>query len=220
MLRNFHKVPTQENKTANGWATSPLIGAANNSIGEAAIISYAYVAANIPAEAIYWSKYVDNCGNPLTIGNNYVFNLTTRPPYNAFWSLTLYNNTDYFLIDTTNNTYTLGSQFPNLVVNSNGGAMLYLSQVRCASILHQYKSIHLYISNACMHLMLYLLQAAPSSPALESNWLPLGVAGAPANGVFYLIFRIYSPTSADVVNVYDPPEIQLADGNYAPTACP
>lgn len=115
--------------------------------------------------------------------------MKTRPPYNAFWSLTLYNSTDYFLINTTNNVYTLGSQFPNLEVNNEGGATLYLSQ------------------------------AAPSSTAMQRNWLPLGVAGAPAKGEFYALFRIYSPTSPNVVTEYVPPDILLADEKYAPISC-
>ena len=141
-------------------------------------------------QAVYWSGYTDNCGNPLVIGSNYVMNVTSRPPANAFWSLTLYNASDYFLINTTNNVYTLGSQFPDLVLNDDGGAVLYLSQ--------------------------YL----PSGGIPESNWLPLGVQGTPGDLEFYGIFRIYSPTSPDVVNTYVPAPIVLTDENYVPIACP
>ena len=176
--------------TGTDWATYPLIGSADNSIDDAAIVALYYIGANIPAEAVYWQQTKDNCGDSLEIGKNYVFNLTSSPPYKGFWSLTVYNSTGTNgLINTTNNTYTLGSQFPNLSTNSEGGATLYLSQ------------------------------SAPSE-SLQSNWLPLGVSSTNSTTNFILIFRIYSPNPPNVIYDYSPPAIRVTDDNFSAVACP
>ena len=181
---------TSQLVTSTGWLTFPLIGSPDNSIANAAIVSLYYIGANIPAEAVYWEKAVDNCGDAFAVGKNYVFELASRPPYNGFWSLTLYNTTGTNgLIDTTNNTYTLGSQFPNLRTDSKGGATLYLSQ-------------------------------APPSSDLLSNWLPLGVSDSSSTEGFDLIFRIYSPDNSNVIYNYAPPELRLTDDHFIPIACP
>ena len=180
---------TSELVTRTGWLTLPLIGSGNNSVGVAALVSYAYVAGNVPAEAVYWKKSADNCGNALVVGKNYVFNVTSRPPYNAFWSLTTYNATNHFLVNTTNNTYSLGSQFPGMTTNAAGGATLLLSQ------------------------------AAPAAAKRRGNWLPLGVQGTAGSDELYLIFRIYAPTSADIIYTYAPPAVIVTDVDFNPIAC-
>ena len=143
----------------------------------------------MPAESVYWKKSADNCGDALVVGKNYIFNITAKPPYNAFWSLTVYNATTNFLVNTTNNTYSLGSQFPGMVTSADGGAMLLLSQ------------------------------AAPAAAEARGNWLPLGVQGTAATDELYLTFRIYAPTSADIIYTYAPPAVIVTDTDYNPIAC-
>ncbi|GAX79121.1 hypothetical protein CEUSTIGMA_g6561.t1 [Chlamydomonas eustigma] len=183
--------------TWNEWTTSPVIGSTNTSIPITAVVSYSYVAANIPAEAVYWTKFKDNCGNALTLSGYYVFNVSSRPPYNSFWSLTTYNASNFFLINTTDNVYTLGSQFPGVVSDGGEGG----DEVAGTSVL-------------------YLSQQQPSTDlTVGGTWMPLGDSADSADDVIYFLFRIYSPTNADVVYNYAPPNITVTDSKFNYKAC-
>ena len=49
-LQNWKKMENTSSSSSSEWSTNNLIGSPNVSIPIAAIISYSYVAANIPAE--------------------------------------------------------------------------------------------------------------------------------------------------------------------------
>lgn len=150
--------------TPAGWRTSASTGAANN-VAEAAVTAYWYIAANPASEAIYWSNYKDVCGNNLVLGSTYSMNVTSRPPYNAFWSITTYNSSNAFLLPTTEDKYSVGSDTLGVQLTPSDGAYIYISAT-----------------------------PPPASTKVPfGNWLPLGDGKLNPSIAVYYIFRIYAP---------------------------
>jgi hypothetical protein len=49
-------------------------------------------------EAAYAMVYLDGEDNPLDGANRYELRFDREPPVGAFWSVTMYDNTDFFLV--------------------------------------------------------------------------------------------------------------------------
>lgn len=97
-------------------------------------------------EAAYASTYVDGDDNVLNGVNSYVWHLDPEPPVGAFWSITMYDLPEYFLVANQIDRYSIGDRTPGLVRNADG-------------------SITITISNA-----------EPTDPVARANWLPAPAA--------------------------------------------
>ena len=93
-----------------------------------ATIAYQGLGANLNADAVYPSTFVDGDGNKLSSDKKYVlhFNKDVIPPINGFWSLSMYNDKMAFA-DNPINRYSLGSlSVPPLIQNSDGSIDIYI----------------------------------------------------------------------------------------------
>jgi hypothetical protein len=50
------------------------------------------------------------------------------PPVDAFWSLTMYDATDYYLVDNPIDRYSIGDRTPGVRYGAGGGLDLYLQR--------------------------------------------------------------------------------------------
>jgi hypothetical protein len=84
--------------------------------------------ANLPADAVYPSAFVDGDGKPLNGANRYVlhFDKGQTPPVNAFWSITMYN-ADSFFVDNPINRYAISS-WMSLKRNKDGSIDLFIQR--------------------------------------------------------------------------------------------
>ena len=48
------------------------------------------------------------------------------PPVNAFWSLTMYDGAEFFLVENPINRYSIGSQTKSLQTAADGSVTLYI----------------------------------------------------------------------------------------------
>jgi hypothetical protein len=81
-------------KRVNGWNISvENIGTYGTSYRQRAIITLGGLGANLPADAIYPTAFLDSNGKPLDGANKYVlhFEKGKLPPANGFWSITMYD---------------------------------------------------------------------------------------------------------------------------------
>ena len=71
--------------------------------------------------------FFDHEGAKLNGNNQYQihFNANELPPVNAFWSVTLYDESGY-LVDNSINRYSLSDRNPNLHFNNDGSLDLYI----------------------------------------------------------------------------------------------
>lgn len=93
-------------------------------------------------EAAYVMTYVDAAGAPLDGAASYTLRLSPTPPVGAFWSLTMYDVPNFYLVANEIDRYSIGDRTPGIVLDADGGITITMSAVR------------------------------PTDPAAVANWLP------------------------------------------------
>lgn len=111
----------------NGWSmTTHGIGAYGTDYGMRAAVAMFGLGANLPEDAIYPHTAVDGEGRPLDGANRYTlrFEPGAMPPADAFWSLTMYDERQYF-VDNPIDRYAIGDRDP-LDFGDDGSLELWL----------------------------------------------------------------------------------------------
>jgi hypothetical protein len=65
-------------------------------------------------EAAYAMVYSDGDGQPLDGGHRYELRFASPPPCGAFWSVTMYDTPDFYLVDNPIDRYSIGDRTPGL----------------------------------------------------------------------------------------------------------
>jgi hypothetical protein len=112
--------------TVNGWSTTTTCGVPGNNILLKAACALVLPAANLPAEAVYWTAKVDGAGNTLNGQHNYILHFPPggTPPNDAFWSLTMMNAKS-LLVANPINRYSVGNR-SGLAANADGSMDIYI----------------------------------------------------------------------------------------------
>ena len=116
-------------KPVNGWSILPMnLADFGTDYGTRAVVALIGFGANLSADAIYPSAFVDGDGKPLDGANNYVlhFDKGQTPPANAFWSLTMYNAESFF-VENPINRYNIAAWMP-LKYNKDGSLDVYIQR--------------------------------------------------------------------------------------------
>lgn len=98
-------------------------------------------------EAYYSQTFVDGDGEPLDGARTYEIRFDAPPPVDAFWSLTMYDTPDYYLVANPIGRYSIGDRTPGLVRAEDGSLTLVLSHEE------------------------------PADPTARANWLPTPAGG-------------------------------------------
>ena len=98
-------------------------------------------------EAAYAMVYLDGDNNPLDGANRYELHFDCEPPVAAFWSVTMYDNTDFFLVANPIGRYSIGDRTAGLRRDAAGG------------------------------LTIVMQHDEPTDPHLRANWLPTPTGG-------------------------------------------
>jgi hypothetical protein len=111
----------------NGWRIPKMdIAAFGIDYNARAFIALIALGANLPADSLYPTTFVDGAGKPLNGANRYVlhFDAGLTPPVNAFWSVTMYDPQSFF-VDNSINRYAISSWLP-LQRNGDGSLDIYI----------------------------------------------------------------------------------------------
>ncbi|MEV4614176.1 DUF1254 domain-containing protein [Kitasatospora sp. NPDC049258] len=81
-------------------------------------------------EAAYAGVYHDADGVPLSGAHAYTLRFDTPPPVEAFWSVTMYDVPNYFLVANPIDRYSIGDRTPGLVRGADGSLTLVLQHER------------------------------------------------------------------------------------------
>jgi hypothetical protein len=79
-------------------------------------------------EALYGMTYVDDKGEPLSGEYKYQIRFAPPPPVGAFWSLTMYDMPNYYLVANPINRYSIGDRTPGLKTNEDGSLTIYIQK--------------------------------------------------------------------------------------------
>lgn len=93
-------------------------------------------------EAAYAMVYLDADGDPLDGSGRYTLTFAAEPPCDAFWSVTMYDTPDFYLVANPIDRYSIGDRTPGLQRGEDGS------------------------------LTIYLQADAPEDPGALANWLP------------------------------------------------
>lgn len=115
-------------KVVNGWLISDHVGTYGTDYLQRAYIARVGLGANLPEDAVYPMSRVDADGQHYSGANDYVlhFDKGTLPPAHAFWSLSMYNQSLFFVANPIDR-YSIGSR-DQLLTNPDGSVDLFLQQ--------------------------------------------------------------------------------------------
>ena len=97
-------------------------------------------------EAGYAPVYVDADGEPLDGTRRYALRFDTPPPVGAFWSVTMYDVPEFYLVANPIGRYSIGDRTPGLVTAADGS------------------------------LTIRIQHDEPTDPVARANWLPAPAA--------------------------------------------
>ncbi len=93
-------------------------------------------------EAAYAMVNVDGNDEPLDGAHRYELRFSTTPPVGAFWSVTMYDTPDFFLVENQIERYSIGDRTPGLQYADDGSLTIVIQRDQ------------------------------PSEPVRRANWLP------------------------------------------------
>jgi hypothetical protein len=114
-------------KPVNGWQIPPLtLGKYGADYGLRAVIALIAYGANLAADAVYPTTFLDADGKALSGASRYTLHFAkgATPPVNAFWSITMYDPQSFFVANPTNR-YAVSSWMP-LIANPDGSIDIYI----------------------------------------------------------------------------------------------
>ncbi|MGH8290721.1 MAG: DUF1254 domain-containing protein [Steroidobacteraceae bacterium] len=128
-LRRLQEAVQQTGKSVSGWRVPAMIlGNYGTNYIARATISWMAFGANVPADAVYPTAFVDADSAPLNGSNRYVlrFEDGQTPPVNAFWSVTLYGSDSFFVANPISR-FAISSWMP-LRRGQDGSIDIYIQQ--------------------------------------------------------------------------------------------
>jgi len=158
-------------RTVNGWqiVTEKIGNYGTDYLLRAAVAQFG-LGANLPQDAVYPATHVDAQGQNLNGNNNYVihFDKGKFPPAKAFWSISLYNDKQYFTANELNR-FAIGNR-DNLKTNPDGSLDIYIQHDSPGA---DKESNWLPAPQENFNLVLRLY--SPENAVLDGSWVPPAV---------------------------------------------
>jgi len=126
-LEKLQAAKKESGEPVNGWRVPPMVlGNFGSDYGVRAVVTLVGLGANLPQDAVYPSAFVDGEDKPLGGANKYVihFDKGALPPVHAFWSITMYDSSSFFVANPINR-YAISSWMP-LKKNADGSLDVYV----------------------------------------------------------------------------------------------
>ncbi len=113
----------------NGWTWATSLDNFGYKYPLRAMVAGPYLGGQGEKEAMYPTRTDDSDGKALDGRNGSVYEvkLSSAPPVNAFWSLTIYNATDKLLVDNPIDRYKIGPDTKGLAVAPDGSITIRVS---------------------------------------------------------------------------------------------
>lgn len=157
-------------ETKSGWIEHLNLGNYRTNYPLRALTAWVGLGANLAEDAVYPMTRVDAAGQPLAGAKKYVlhFDKGQMPPVNAFWSLTMYNEKQFFVANPIGR-YAIGDR-DRLKFNQDGSLDLYIQNQRPGK---DRESNWLPAPKDDFNLIMRLYW--PKKPVLDGTWQPPAV---------------------------------------------
>ena len=157
-------------KIVNGWQVVFDLGNYGTAYLKRAAIAKVGLGANLNSDTMYPLARVDSQNQPLSGSHRYVlhFNKDQLPPVKGFWSLSMYNDRQFF-VENSISRFSIGSR-DQLKLNQDGSLDIYIQAESPGAIL---ESNWLPAAHEGFNLALRLYW--PETSALKGTWQPNGV---------------------------------------------
>jgi hypothetical protein len=176
-LEQLQAAAKQTGHTENGWRIpAKFLGNYGTNYAARGVIALIALGANLPADAVYPTTFVDSQGKPLNGSNRYKlhFEPGKTPPVNAFWSISMYGP-DSFFVENPINRYAISS-WMNLKQSSDGSLDIYIQKDSPGS---DAETNWLPAPEGDFNLTLRMYWPKSEQPSiLDGSWKPRGVANA------------------------------------------
>lgn len=173
-LQRLQAGAKQTGAPVNGWRIPSLkLGAFGTDYATRAVVALIGLGANLAADAVYPSTFVDTDGQPLSGAHRYVlrFEPGHEPPARAFWSVTMYDGDSFFVANPIDR-YALSSWMP--LQRGADGALELLVQHEAPAA--DRASNWLPAPAGEFNLTLRMYWPADAAPSiLDGSWTPPGV---------------------------------------------
>lgn len=126
---NLHAFDYNDTYFEMGAINSPkyIIQDREEAITTRALAALSGLWGNHAYEAAYFALWEDENGVSLKGDKNYSLTFETLPPAKAFWSLTMYDMPEFFLVENEINRYSIGDRTEGIIYNEDGSLTLYMS---------------------------------------------------------------------------------------------
>jgi hypothetical protein len=121
-------------------------------------------------EALYMFVWTDENGQPLDGAHRYELRFDTPPPADAFWSLTMYDSPNFYLVDNPIDRYSIGDRTPGFEPNPDGAVTILMQENSPGA---QHESNWLPAPAGKFRPVLRVYQ--PKEDALSGKWFPSAV---------------------------------------------
>ncbi|MBC2325561.1 DUF1254 domain-containing protein [Listeria booriae] len=125
----FHSFDYNADFFEVGTINSPewIIADRKVAIVERAIAAMGGLWGNHGYEAAYVATWTDAEEKTLNGANDYTLTLNPVPPVDAFWSITMYDAPDFYLVDNPIQRYSIGDRTPGIQYEEDGSLTVYMS---------------------------------------------------------------------------------------------
>jgi hypothetical protein len=123
---------SKNNKKIYGWTIPDIPQGFGNDYLLRAAITYKGFAALPASESLYCLAEQDSHGNSLYGTYRYLlhFEKDQLPPADAFWSITMYSQKTFNLVDNPINRYSIGDRTPGIAYNNDGSLDMYIQHAQ------------------------------------------------------------------------------------------
>jgi hypothetical protein len=155
-------------KVGNWLMITPPVGTYGTDYVRRAVIAYGGLGANVSEDAVYPTTMTDADGEPYDSNKKYIvqFSREQLPPVRAFWSLTMYNDKQFFTANPIDR-FAIGDR-DKLKFNEDGSLALYIQRDSPGKELEANWLPAPKEGGFTMNLRLYW----PKPAALDGSWMP------------------------------------------------
>jgi hypothetical protein len=122
----IQSVAKDSGSRVNGWNMEFKGGEYGHDYLLRSAIAYKQLGLNKALRALYPNRYTDADDRPLNGQHAYTIKFDGKVPVNAFWSLTMYNANDLFMVENPIKRYSIGDRTKGLKVGADGSLTLYI----------------------------------------------------------------------------------------------